>query len=116
MVKVTKKVLRVREKRKLKREAKELWIKLRQEVISEQGNRCYLCGKKISKKKNKIDVHHIIDRRNKKLMYNKLNLVGLCKRCHRLSPLAVHQTAIYFSEILRTKEPERYSYLLERLK
>ena len=113
MKKITKTILKKRAKRLMNRQNKELWTKLRNEVILEQDNRCYLCNKKI--KKSKIDLHHIIDRRIKKLTYDKLNLVGLCKRCHRLSPYSVHQSSIVFSDLLKNKETKRYNYLLKKL-
>ena len=114
--KITKAILKKREKRLIKRKNKELWNKLKLEVLLRQDFRCYVCFKKASKRKNKIDVHHIIDRRYKPLMYDPANLVGLCSRCHRLAPHAVHQSSIYFSELLRIREIERYNYLLNKFR
>ena len=110
--KITKAILQKREKRKNKRELKQKWNLLRKEVIELQNNKCFLCKKYNSK----LNIHHIIDRRIKETAYDKLNLVGSCPMCHRLSPLAVHQTSIYFSEMLRIADNERFYYLLSKLK
>lgn len=111
-MKITKKQLKKQEKRLLKKNNKLLWLKLRNEVYNFQNEKCYLCQNNVSL--NKMDIHHIIDRRFKPLEFDKLNLVGLCKRCHRLSIFAVHQSSIYFSDILRTKDNDRYYYLLNK--
>lgn len=112
MQKISKKVLKGREKRLVRKQEIKLWNLLRENIISKQGNKCYLCEKEF--KNSKMDIHHIIDRRVRPLKFEPLNLVGLCKRCHRLSFQAVHQSCIIFSEKLRLKENERYYFLLKK--
>jgi 5-methylcytosine-specific restriction protein A len=114
MKSLTKKQILKREKRILKKELKNRWIKVRQEIKDKQNNKCYMCSKEAFGKS--AHIHHIIDRRFLELFYNPLNLVLLCPRCHKLDRLSVHNSSIYFSEMLRLREPERYEYLIKQLK
>lgn len=116
MKKVTKAILKKREKRAIKRLEREKWLKLREEVKVRQNNKCYYpnCTFDISGKNSHI--HHIVSRQFKELKYDPENLVLLCTRHHIFDKLAVHETSIYFSELLRTLEPSRYQYLLSRIK
>jgi hypothetical protein len=113
--KVLKSVILKRERKMIKRKEKELWNQLREKVKYLQDNRCYYpnCNLEIFGKS--AHIHHIISRDIKEFKYDILNLILLCPRHHKLSPLSVHQTSIYFSDILRNKEPERYYYLLNKL-
>lgn len=111
--KILKSVLVKREKRKIRREERERWNMLRDNVKITQGNHCYICEKEVFGKS--AHIHHIISRDIKELKYDRLNLVLLCPVHHKLGSLSVHQTSIYFSELLRKREPERYYYLLSRI-
>ena len=96
-----------------KRELKNKWNLVRQQVKDIQNNKCYLCNKEVYGKS--ANIHHIIDKRFKELYLDINNLILLCPICHRLGKIAVHNTSIYFSEILRKKEPKRYKYLMNYL-
>jgi hypothetical protein len=113
--KVTKASLLKKEKRKIKKEFKLLWNELREKVKTNQNNKCYFdnCQREVFGKS--AHIHHIISRDIKILKYDIFNLVLLCPSHHKLHPLSVHQTSIYFSEMLRIKEPDRYNYLIKRL-
>ena len=91
----------------------KLWNQIREQVKLKQNNRCYLCNKEV--KGRSANVHHIIDRRFKDLELAPFNLVLLCPRCHKFDKFSVHNTSIYFSEILRKREPERYELLINYL-
>lgn len=110
--KETKEQIRKREKRLAKRELNKAWLIVKKEVEEIQGHKCYICEKEVHGMSSQI--HHIIDRRIKELFLDPLNLVLLCPLCHRLGPFAVHQSAIWFSEKLIRKEPERYIYLISK--
>ena len=97
-----------------KREKKKKWEIIRKRVKEIQKNRCYLCNSEVYGKN--AHIHHIIDRRIKELFFDLNNLVLLDSSCHKLSSLSVHNTSIYFSEILRNKEPNIYNYLINFIK
>jgi len=99
---------------KLSKEEKKEWKKIRIKVLEKQEYKCYLCGKEIKGKT--ANIHHIIDKRIRQFLLDENNLVGLCPRCHQLGPLAVHKTAIYFSEKLKEKDLDRFNYLIGELK
>lgn len=57
--------------------AKELWEKVRAEIIKRDNGKCQLCGKPGTQ------VHHILLRSKRKdLLYSKNNLICLCDKCH----------------------------------
>jgi len=112
--KITKKEIRRKEKKAAKRAMRELWDKLREEVKKIQSNKCYICNEEVLGAR--AHCHHIISREIKSLQYDIQNLVLLCPGDHKLKALSVHKTSILFSELLRTREPERYNYLLEKIK
>jgi len=97
-------------KKQEKKERNNKWKLVRQTVKDMQNNYCYVCDKEVYGMS--AHVHHIIDRRIKALFFDLNNLVLLCPNCHKFDALSVHGTSIYFSEILRKKEPERFQYLI----
>ncbi len=104
---------RIQLKRQEKKEKNKQWNIVRQEVKDLQNNKCYMCNAEIYGMS--AHIHHIADRRFKELFLEKQNLILLCPRCHKFDKLSVHNTSIYFSEMLRKKEPERYYYLLKMI-
>lgn len=57
--------------------AKELWEKIRAEILIRDNKKCQLCGKPGTQ------VHHILLRSKRKdLLYSKNNLICLCDKCH----------------------------------
>ena len=112
--KITKAQIQKKERRLLRKEKKAQWEAVRQLVKDAQNNKCYMCNKEICGMSS--HVHHIIDRRFKEMFFELNNLILLCPTCHKFGKLSVHNTAIYFSEILREREPERFAQLIKFLK
>jgi 5-methylcytosine-specific restriction endonuclease McrA len=112
--KITKAEIQKKEKRALRKAKKVQWEEVRQLVKDAQNNKCYICNKEVYGMSSHI--HHIIDRRFKELFTEPKNLILLCPTCHKFGKLSVHNTAIYFSEILREREPERFAQLIKFLK
>lgn len=114
MKKITKKQELKKIKRKNKIEFNKKWKAIRELVKFGQDNKCYICDKEVFGKS--AHIHHIIDRRILELFFNLNNLVLLCPRCHKLDPYSVHNSSLYFVEILKNKEPKRYEYLTDFIK
>lgn len=100
--------------KKLSKETKLAFKLVKEEVKNKQNNKCYICGREIYGKSAQL--HHIIDRRVKDLFADERNLILLCPACHNLGIWSVHKTSILLSEIIKSKEPERYKFLIEELK
>ena len=112
--KITKATLKKRERRAKRKADRILWNSCREQVKIIQDNKCFLCSKEVIGMK--AHVHHIISREFKILKYDIKNLILLCPYCHKFGPFSVHKTSIWFSETLRLKDPERYEYLLSRIR
>ena len=113
MKKIKKSVLRKREKRKLKREAKS---KLREWVkkIKERDNySCQVCGKDVKYgAPQNCQAHHILDKKNyPELRTDVNNGITLCYRDHKVSKFAPHLNALSFIVWLIRHKPSQYFYL-----
>jgi len=116
--KISKKILRAREKRAVKRELK---IKLNswKERIILRDVTCQRCLKDMTNF-NK-HVHHIISFQSVKRKYPELledinNGILLCGQCHKFNSDSPHQGGFEFSVWLEKNRPEQYLYLKEKLK
>lgn len=107
--KLTKKRIKILQKRA----DKKLWKELREKVKVLQDNRCFVCDKVVES--YNAHTHHIISRSVKELKFDIQNLILLCPLDHKFGSLSVHKSSIVFAELLRTKQPERYYYLLRRV-
>lgn len=54
------------------------WCKIRSQILELDDRKCALCSSDI-----KLEVHHIIEKgKNPALIYDMMNLITLCKKCH----------------------------------
>jgi 5-methylcytosine-specific restriction endonuclease McrA len=110
--KVTKAILKKREKRQAKREFREAWLKARCECLKRDNHECQICHHKFDKTKpGGTAVHHIIPRQYKDLFLDLDNLITLCSSCHRWSKNSPHQNALWFTEWLKKNKPDQYAHL-----
>lgn len=110
--KITKAILKKREKRKEKQEFKEAWQKARKECLERDNYKCQICSHKFDDTKpSGTAVHHIIPRQYKELFLDLNNLITLCSRCHHWDKDSPHQNALWFAEWLKKNKPEQYNYL-----
>ena len=114
--KITKAKLEKKEKRRLKRELKEAWKKVRLEVLERDNYECQMCKHKLDPTKpSGTHTHHIVPRQYKELFLDKNNLLTLCTMCHKWSKRSAHQNAIYFVMWFKDAFPDRFVYLYEKM-
>ena len=89
--------------KRLKKKADQLWSKL----ILLKGS-CEVCGKR-----ENLNAHHIVGRRNLRLRYDLKNGVCLCAGHHTLRMDSAHQDPIEFMFWLMNHRPDDYNYLVE---
>lgn len=87
-------------KKGLKKKLDGLWSEL---VKQEAGNKCEVCSKK-----EYLNSHHIVGRRNLRLRWELYNGVCLCPGCHTFKRDSAHQNPIWFDEWLRDNRAEDY--------
>jgi len=115
MKKLTKKILKEREKRLQKRTIKEIISKWKLQVIERDDWICQKCGKRVENRKQG-NPHHIITERACKRDYPELlsdinNGIFLCYYCHRRSESAAHVGALEFIRWFKINKYTQYEYL-----
>ena len=115
MKKISKSILKKREKRRLKREHREKWDLVRKNILVRDNYECQVCHQKIKNLKG-IAVHHIIPREFKELFFDENNLITLCSRHHKWDKYSAHLNSLWFSEFFKKNFPERYGYLIKNTK
>jgi hypothetical protein len=113
--KLTKAVIKKREKRLAKRKFKEKIEKWKLAVIERDTKHCQKCGKMLIARR-KQNPHHIISlqavkRKYPELLENLMNGVLLCGYCHKFSPDSPHQGSMEFIFWFEKNKPEQYNYL-----
>ena len=89
---------------------KQLDMAWRKIVIKRAGNRCEYCGKK-----EYLNAHHIIGRRNKAVRWEISNGCLLCPACHIFSSLfSAHQTPTLFAGWIINKRGKDWHDELKR--
>lgn len=112
--KITKAILKKREKRALKREFKSKLEKWKIICINRDKSRCQMCNRDLlNERKN---VHHIIalqavKRKYPILLEDTMNGILLCSFCHKYAPDSPHQGSFEFVLFLERTRPEQYNYL-----
>lgn len=90
--------------RKLK---KNCWKELRGVIIERDGC-CFLCGKKYNEAET-FNVHHLLEQGKtlfQEIEFEPLNLVLLCKDCHKWQTTSVHENpALLYIKLL--KDPSK---------
>lgn len=121
MKKITKAILKKREKNKQKREFKEKLEEWKQAVIKRDKHTCQKCRKRILSRR-KQHTHHIISLQNVKRKYPELltdinNGILLCGYCHKFAPDSCHQGGFEFTLWLKKNKYKQFRYLVtKRLK
>jgi hypothetical protein len=105
MKKITKKELaRLEKKRKNK-----LWKEVRLKVIA-RDEQCIICGSK-----NKLNVHHILEKEFlsfRYLQFDERNLITVCPKCHKFSEFSMHKNPLFALTIFKAIYPNNYDFLL----
>ena len=123
MVKQTKQEI----KKQFKKQNNKLWKEVRQKVL-DRDKCCLICGAKkgdtyINKKGKllpiKLDVHHLLEKEFlifRYLIFDERNLVTLCSKCHKYGEFSIHRNPLFALEIIKTKLPDNYEFLLKEVK
>lgn len=116
MVKITKAILKKREKKAIKRTKKEELEAWKLKVKERDNYTCQICKKYLKDNPHNCHAHHILDKKNYsqfKLDVN--NGITLCYRDHKVGKLSPHLNALFFSDFLKLNFRDRYEYLQELL-
>lgn len=118
MKKILKSTLRKREKRMLKRVKKNLLKAWVHSVKLRDNYTCQICGKFYGEFAcSKLQAHHILAKNTyPNLIVDINNGVTLCFYDHKNSKLSPHLNALAFGEFFKKKFPDRYEYLISKLK
>jgi len=82
-------------------------MKLWGEIIHKKG-KCEVCGKK-----ENLQAHHFIGRRNLTLRYEVRNGVLLCALHHKLGRQSAHEDPQWFNAWMMQNRPDDYNYVWE---
>lgn len=97
---------------KIKRRLLRVWSKT---VHQDQQNRCAICGLKtgdiVAGKVQKIDAHHIEDKLNYALRFDRKNGILLCVWHHKFVMDSAHRSPVFFIEWLKRVRPQQLLYV-----
>jgi 5-methylcytosine-specific restriction endonuclease McrA len=94
-----------RKERIEKRKALKKWSLI---VRARDKNKCQICGST----KN-LNAHHIIPKENHDLMFEPMNGICLCVKCHKFGLASAHKNGFYFISWLAKNRPIQYNILFE---
>lgn len=116
MKKITKAIIKKRQKRKEKAMLKEAWRITRFYVLNRDNWTCQKCEKDLKNvKASNRNIHHVLPRQYKTMFFDEQNLITLCASCHHFSKESPHQNALLFSYWFMNKFPNRYNYLINKI-
>jgi len=116
--KILKKTIIKREKRRLKKEYKEkyaIWVK----AVKERDNyTCQISDKYLKNADPRaLQAAHILSKENyPELQFDVINGISLSYYYHKNAPISSHLDGFAFTEWFKNKFPDRYEYLLKKLK
>jgi hypothetical protein len=111
-----------KEERKAKRIAKLLEKQKYKDWANEVKQRdnftCLICNEYLKDGNiHNIQAHHLLAKETyPKLKLDIMNGITLCYYDHKNSAYSPHLNALAFIELLKTKRPEQYEYLVKKLK
>lgn len=70
---------------------------------------CEICGRK-----ENLNAHHIIGRRNLNLRWDLRNLCVLCPYCHTFGINSAHQNPLFFLDWMKKHRPDDLKYLQKK--
>lgn len=85
--------------KRLKTLCDKLW---REKVIERYGNKCVLCGS------DKINIHHIVGRRNMSTRWAVINGVPLCALHHTFGTFSAHQNPLTFHKEMVAQRGDKW--------
>jgi len=112
--KISKKILRAREDRAVKRNNKQLKKNMVEDMFKRDGGVCVFCGKPVHLKH--YQTCHIIPEQFAETRYDLNNVLLACFYHHRVGKYSMHNHPLWFVSWLEKNRPEQYSYLKEKLK
>jgi len=99
---------------KIKKRLLRLWS---QAVHEDHQHRCAVCGLKtgdvVDGKVQKIDAHHIEDKTNYALRFNRKNGILLCVWHHKFGKDSAHRSPVWFMEWMLKVRPMQWKYVQE---
>lgn len=99
---------------KIKRKLLRLWSEA---VHKDHQNCCAICGLKagdiVDGKVQKLDAHHLEDKTNYALRFDRKNGILLCVWHHKFGKYSAHRSPIPFVEWLKLIRPLQYEYVLK---
>jgi len=87
--------------------------------IKERDNRiCQICGKDLKNDApQNCQILHVLSQENyPQLKCDEMNVLTSCYRCHNVAKISSHLDGFAFVEFFKNKFPDRYEYLLNKLK
>ena len=85
-------------KKTIEKKLDKVWSEL---VKQQAGNKCEVCGKR-----EYLNAHHIVGRRNLRLRWELYNGVCLCSGCHTFKTNSAHQNPEWFHQWLKSYRGE----------
>lgn len=113
MRKVTKAILKLREKRRLKRELKHKDKFWRNSVLERDNHLCQICAFMNIEKTQRLNVHHILPKKHYPwLRHDIMNGITLCSQHHAWAKLSPHTDSFGFYHYMLENKFEQLDYLL----
>jgi hypothetical protein len=111
--KITKAILKKREKKRLAIEDKQKHVEWRRKVFERDNYTDQISGKQTE---GRLDPHHILDKKHfPQFRFEVMNGITLNYWNHKVGNLCPHLNAIYFSEWLKVHKPEQWHWVRARL-
>lgn len=115
-MKITKKILKLRERRRQRKQEKEMELYWKNFVKRRENYKCAICHKPVEGRN--AAVHHIIPKHActgqlALLKWDNKNGILLCSHCHHWGPFSAHKNSIFFVEFLKEFHFDMYDYLLQ---
>lgn len=114
MKKITKALLKKREKRRLNKESKIKKKQLVENMFKRDKGACVFCKKKVNEKH--YQTCHIIPEEFEELRYDINNVLLGCFYHHKVGKFSMHNHPLWFVEWLRVNRPKQYKYLMRWLR
>jgi 5-methylcytosine-specific restriction endonuclease McrA len=97
-------------RRRARIDKRKAWKAKALEIRARDSHQCQVCKRTVF-----LDVHHLIGREVEEYWLEPLNLITLCKKCHKFSrELSAHKQPVYFAIWLKLNKPEQYKWVEDK--